>query len=271
MNRTLLNLAIVALMLAGACLPPAAATATTIGFEDAAMVTGNYENGANLSGGALMSGGAAFGNYYAYDPEYGPWWEGWACSRVTDTGNPGLANQYAAVTGGGQGASDAYGIAFQGFVMGAPTVTFSSPTRVVGAWFTNTAYTYSIITEGDPNNFARKFHQGDYYTLSVTGVRADGTATDPVNVDLADFLGASLHILNAWTWVDLSALGTVSSLQFNVDSSDKGASGINTPTYFAMDNLTVAPEPGTLWLLAVGGVFAAAGRLWRRRAGARSA
>jgi hypothetical protein len=42
--------------------------------------------------------------------------------------------------------------------------------------------------------------------------------------------------------------------------------GLNTPSYFAMDNLTFAPvpEPGT-WALLAGAVAVAAARPWRGR------
>ena len=76
--------------LVAACLPSQPATATVIDFEDVPIVSGDYENGANLSGGSFASRGATFNNY-SDDTTYGPYWEGWACSRVTDTSNPGSA------------------------------------------------------------------------------------------------------------------------------------------------------------------------------------
>ncbi|MFM7243570.1 MAG: DUF4465 domain-containing protein, partial [Planctomycetaceae bacterium] len=51
--------------------------------------------------------------------------------------------------------------------------------------------------------------------------------------------------LATWDWFDLSSLGTVDRIEFSFDGSDKGIFGLNTPAYFAMDDLTVAavPEP----------------------------
>ncbi|HMO36139.1 MAG TPA: DUF4465 domain-containing protein, partial [Gemmatales bacterium] len=51
--------------------------------------------------------------------------------------------------------------------------------------------------------------------------------------------------------VDLSGLGAgTSALTFELTSSDVGPFGMNTPAYFAMDNLVVAvPEPGTMALV----------------------
>jgi len=73
-------------------------------------------------------------------------------------------------------------------------------------------------------------------------------------------------ILNTWQSVDLSSLSAAKTLTFSLTSSDNGAYGMNTPAYFAMDNLTLSavPEPSTLALLCVAGI---AGALWgyRRR------
>jgi MYXO-CTERM domain-containing protein len=65
--------------------------------------------------------------------------------------------------------------------------------------------------------------------------------------------------------VSLASLGAVQSLRFSLASSDTGEYGINTPAYFAMDNLSVTavPEPSAC-LLALAGVFMVAGL--RRRA-----
>ena len=151
---------------------------------------------------------------------------------------------------------------------GPPTVTFSSPEAVVGGWFTNTAYTYSIITTGDPNKFATdKFHvTGDWYTLSITGLHADGTTAGPVNIDLADYFGASLkhsrHVDLGRSEQPGHGLPPCNSPWTPPTSGDFG---INTPAYFAMDNLTIAPEPGTLGLAATGLGVAGVGWLWRWR------
>ena len=61
--------------------------------------------------------------------------------------------------------------------------------------------------------------------------------------------------MDDWEWVDLSSLGTVAGLEFDLSSSDTGPSGMNTPAYFAMDDLTPAsavPIPGAVWLLGSG-------------------
>ncbi|MFM7184787.1 MAG: DUF4465 domain-containing protein, partial [Planctomycetota bacterium] len=71
--------------------------------------------------------------------------------------------------------------------------------------------------------------------------------------------------LATWDWFDLSSLGTVDRIEFSFDGSDKGIFGLNTPAYFAMDDLTVAavPEPMAS-VLAAAAAIAAVVRLRRR-------
>jgi hypothetical protein len=72
------------------------------------------------------------------------------------------------------------------------------------------------------------------------------------------------YIQADWRTIDLSGLGLIHSVGFEIDSSDRGQFGINTPVYFAMDRLAFQispiPEPGSLALTSI---FAGAG-LFRR-------
>jgi hypothetical protein len=54
----------------------------------------------------------------------------------------------------------------------------------------------------------------------------------------------------------------VKSLEFGLSSSDSGQYGMNTPAYFAMDHLTLVPEPASLVLLLCAGFV---GGLWHSR------
>jgi hypothetical protein len=47
----------------------------------------------------------------------------------------------------------------------------------------------------------------------------------------------------------------VKSLEFSLNSSDAGVFGMNTPAYFALDDLNCVPEPATMILLALGGIL----------------
>lgn len=195
----------------------------------------------------------------------------WVYTNMTDTTTAGHTNQHSAYTGGGADGSNNYAIAF----MGAPTVTFSGPSTVSGAYFTNTTYAALSMMQGD--GFAKKFggtngDDPDWFKLTIEGWDANNALTGTVDYYLADFRFAdnSLdYIVDEWTWVDLSGLGTVDRLSFSLNSSNVGEFGMNTPAYFAMDNLAVAavPEPGQVAMFLAGlGVLGMAVRR-RRRAG----
>jgi len=84
-------------------------------------------------------------------------------------------------------------------------------------------------------------------TLIIKGIDVNGDYTGTVDFYLADYRfdnNSEDYIIDNWTWVDLSLLGDVVGLEFSIDSSDKEAFGINTPAYFAMDNLNAVPIPG---------------------------
>ena len=103
--------------------------------------------------------------------------------------------------------------------------------------------------------FARQFGPDDWFKLFITGKNSYGESTGTVEFLLAN----GTNIVNEWTEVDLSSLGTISSLEFILDSSDHYIDddgndwGMNTPAYFAID--TIVPEPATLTLLTLGALM----------------
>ena len=95
----------------------------------------------------------------------------------------------------------------------------------------------------------------DYFRLLVEGIDANGASTGRVELLLADFRfadGALDFIVDDWVFLDLSGLGVVRELRFAFESSDVGPFGINTPTYFAIDDLVTIPEPGTAATIGLG-------------------
>ncbi len=206
-----------------------------------------------------LSSGVQLVNYY--DTTYGSW-SGFALSNVNEPATHGWGNQYAAITGTGVGGSGNYAVGYMDAFNPTSTVQINLPvgTLVKGMDLTNDAYAYWSMHDGDA--FAKKFggstgNDPDYLKLTITGY-SGGSSTGTVDFYLADYRGASKTLVNDWQWVDLTSLGgNVDRVQFTLDSSDTGAFGINTPTYFAMDNLTVAsvPEPASLAVLGLAGLL----------------
>jgi Domain of unknown function (DUF4465)/Secretion system C-terminal sorting domain len=184
-----------------------------------------------------------------YDTSYGTViWNYFAYSNKTDSVTSGYTNQYSAKTGVGYGGSSKYAVAYcSNPITYASTMTMRLTGAAVGHpvsgfYATNSTYVYNAIAQGYPAAApARKFHSGDFFLLTVKGFHAGSLTTDSVNFYLADFLNADTtlnYIVKTWEWVDCSSLGNVDSLQFSLASSDTGSFGMNTPSYFCMDNFT---------------------------------
>ncbi|MCY2983275.1 MAG: DUF4465 domain-containing protein [Planctomycetota bacterium] len=236
-----------------------------ITFEDKTTYTatganGSYYNGnsgTNVSNSAgWSSGGVQFNN--AYDGTFNVW-SGFAYSSVANSTTAGFTNQYAAFPGGGSSSSQ-YAVAFN-FGQGDAVVSFAAPVTVNSADFANTTYTALSMRDGDA--FSKKFggdlgNDLDFLRLDVYGYLG-GVNTGTTSLYLADyrFSNNSLDfILNGWSTQNLTGLGVVDSLQFDLISSDVGVFGTNTPTYFALDNLsiTAVPEPTTVAMISLASV-----------------
>lgn len=216
-----------------------------------------YWNGSDLSGG-FTSGIASFPN--TYDTAYSSW-SGFSYSNMRDDSTIGFVNQYSTISAGGMYAPDTggtnYVVAWVALDWMSPTYdpipneviwTDTSEHIVSGFYVTNSTWTYLSILNGD--GVAKQFggisgNDPDYYKLLIYGEKSDSSLTDTVEFYLADYRFSnndSDYIIDAWTWVDLYELGEVEKLYFSVASSDVGSFGINTPTYFCMDNLMVYPS-----------------------------
>lgn len=226
--------------------PVSALTAT---FDDLGLAPNSFLNGSTLAGG-YTSGGIFFEN--DYEASFGSF-SGFAASTRTDSTTPGFGNQFSNITGSGAGGSNAYGI---GYFNGR--IVLPEPQIVLGAQFTNTTYTALSMRDGDP--FSKRFGgptgtDPDYYRLIVEGIDDLGGSTGTVEMLLADYRfadSAQDYILDEWVFLDLSGLGAVRELRFGLDSSDVGPFGINTPVYFAIDDLVTIPEPGHAVLIGLG-------------------
>jgi hypothetical protein len=255
------------------CLPSAANAGNVSTFEDLGLPVGSFNNTAGPSG-HFVSGGSAFSN--SYSPDFGGIWHGWAISSMTDTTTPGFTNQYSAITGSGANGSQTYAVAFPFDELGAvsPThpdashVNLAAGTSPASVKVTNTTFAYLSMLNGD--SFAKKFGPGDFFQLTISGydsLGGTGTKVGEVDFYLANFLGSNSYIVNTWQTVDLTSLKGAKSLRFGLESSDNDPNfGMNTPAYFAADDLRVtSPEPASLVLLGVGSAGLVLNCLRRRR------
>lgn len=240
-TKSIVSLVGVALLTLGTTV---SAQAATIDFEDLPLVPNSFYNGSDGAGG-FTSRGAFFNNNY--NPTFGSW-SGWSYSNTTDTTTPGFTNQYSAYTGSGFNGSSNYGVAFT-FSPGDAYVDLPTGENPVSMEVTNTTYAALSILSGD--QFAKKFggvsgNDPDFFQLVITGLDTSNSAVGTVDYYLADYRfedNSKDYVVNTWQSIDLSSLEGATRLSFTVTSSDIGPFGLNTPAYFATDNLTTAPVP----------------------------
>lgn len=203
----------------------------------------SFYNGADLAGG-FTSGDLNFNN--SFNPDFGSW-AGWSVSNTTDTVTPGFLNQYSAFPGSGANESASYAVAsaFAGGTL--PTLTVAQEDQTFESlMISNTTYAALSMRDGDA--FAKKFggesgDDEDFFLLTIEGFDSSDQSVGTIDFYLADFRFAdnSLdYILDDWTTVDVSGLVGARRLQFSLSSSDVGDFGMNTPAYFAADQVRLS-------------------------------
>ncbi len=219
--------------------------ATVASFDDLSLAPDSFFDPqidtAFVSGGATFNHGCSFFNGDCF-------WNGFSYSNKTDTTTAGFTNQYSAITGSGVGGSANYGVSFPGST-GSSRIDFSGATTVESAYFTNTTYAYISMRDGD--GFAKQFEEGDFFTLTVNGLDNVDSVIGSLDISLA----SGTDLLSSWLLADLTTLGTVHALEFSLSGSDVGSFGLNTPAYFAIDDLTTVsavPVPAAVWLFGSG-------------------
>jgi hypothetical protein len=192
-----------------------------------------------------------------WDTSFGGYWAaGWAVSRKLD-GSGGASDfakhLYCAKPSYGSeknmaGKYDgkAYAIGMNGSFF----VSEAGPSSgILGFKIANTTFAYNSMKSGDA--FAKKFggvsgNDADSFVLKISAFHK-GQFLFSKRVVLADFRfadNAKDYILDSWTTVDLSMpqneVGPRDSFVFELMSSDNGQFGMNTPGFFAIDELIAA-------------------------------
>lgn len=240
--------------------------AATVDFNDFSLPPDSYHDGrpssnppAGTYDGTFVSGGVSFHNSVTVTPDYS-YFAGWAVSNRTQTppapgtypeGNFAPAYQFSVSAGGGGN----YGLVYLNGFNDRPLV-LPNGTSPVSMQVTNT--NYSILSMRDGDGFAKKFggtagNDEDFFLLTIQGLdSASQPVGAPVLFYLGNFLGSNTTIVDTWQTLDLTPLAGAAQLGFSLTSSDNDPIyGMNTPAFFAMDNLvlTAVPEPGT-WFVA---------------------
>ncbi len=211
-------------------------------FEDLTLQPDTCWYGIDSTGG-FTSGDLFFANKFT---DWGIYtsWAGFAYSNKIDTLTAGFGNQYSAFAGSGYNGSSNYGIYYND---GMTTYRMSRGAAIVndtiaGFFITNDTYTALSMKLGDA--FTKKFggtsgDDPDWFLLTVFAYKNGVKKSDSIDFYLADyrFSNNSLdYIVKNWTWLDISSLGKIDSIEFKLRSTDNGLYGMNTPAYFCFDN-----------------------------------
>lgn len=208
-------------------------TTYTIDFEDVSIPSKGYLDCIN---GGLVTQGFTFDNNYVFDDYYKYWYfsKGFAVSNVVNVDSAGFENLYATYAGSGADKSKNYLLATN-----KAGVKLPSSVQLVSVAITNATYAALSMKNGD--QFAKKFNSKDkdFFKVWVKGFSA-GKVKDSLAVYLADFQNgddSKNYIQKEWKTVDLSKFIAVDSLNFQLESTDVGQWGMNTPGYFTLDNI----------------------------------
>ena len=109
-------------------------------------------------------------------------------------------------------------------------------------WVTNSSYAALSMLNGDMASKKLSYADADWFKVVITAYdKTDSPTGTAVEFYLADFRTAtSPGIITEWTMVDLTPLGNnVHTVKFDLQSSDTGMYGMNTPAYFCFDNLAI--------------------------------
>ena len=186
------------------------------------------------------SGGHAISNYNTGDiADYG----GFNTQlTVYKKGVSGLSR-----TGGGHNGSNNFAVHYgyadnSGYGLSAdalPALTFADGAeRVIDHMYvTNTTYALNCYIDG--NGLTAKIGPDDWVKLVATGYDTKGAKTGETDIYLCN---GPDNIIMDWTKWDLSSLGKVSKVTFNVTGSSDNGYGFSQPAYFAYDDVAVRFE-----------------------------
>jgi hypothetical protein len=240
MNKKLYNYIVISIF----CITSIKAQNNVADFENLSLNPETYWDGSDLTGTSLASnyttyfdaGIATFNNVWNSSWSY--WKDGWMYSNNSDSTTSGFTNLSSSIVGQGANSSSNYAIGINNTYIKIDTSNGSAP--ISGMYITNTTYAHNSMRDGD--QFAKKFTNADqdYFKLTITSFD-NGMNVDSIEFLLADYTHSDStldYILNDWQYIDISSLGVVDSIKFSLTSSDNGTFGMNTPAFFALDDIS---------------------------------
>ena len=160
-------------------------------------------------------------------------------------------------TGGGHNGSNNFAVHYgyadnSGYGLteaSLPALTFADGTaRVIDHMYVNNT-DYALNCYIDGNGLTAKIGDDDWVKLVATGYNAAGEKTGTASIYLCN---GPKNIMMDWTKWDLSGLGKVLKVTFNVTGSSDNGYGFSQPAYFAYDAVAVRFEKAAAVVPATG-------------------
>ena len=206
---------------------------TVATFEEAAISPAEPESVFHLTEtGTFTSGMYSFKQEVQDWGDYGVYYFGNIVSNKTDTKFESYLDAEKSAKGGAKGGKNF--LVWAGGAMGDVNVTLSQAAVVPGMYVCNSVYAVDAIVNGDnmSDDGGKPFGEDDWFLLTVYG-SLDGKS---VNTTVEFYLAKGQNYVADWTYVDLSKLGKVDQVTFELTSSKKNNYGMTTPNYFCIDN-----------------------------------
>lgn len=156
--------------------------------------------------------------------------------------NPNAGDEVVS-EGGGHNGSDNFCVHF-GYMDGSaynyteelPSIYFGDGTpRVIDhMWVANTVYALNCF--GNGNSLTAAIQEGDKVYVTATGYDENDTQVGQCTIYLVN---GPDNIVDKWVKWDLSSLGEVSRVDFNVLGTSDNGYGFSQPAYFAYDDVAV--------------------------------
>lgn len=150
-----------------------------------------------------------------------------------------------AQSGGGANGSDTFLIAYGNYDPNVdaeldlrPTLTFADGVarRIVSCKVNSTAYFVNIAENGNP--FSPAMKDGEEIRIYATGYDAQGREGKTISMSFA----RKGDLIKQWTTWNLTELGKVLTVKFNILGGNSNEWGMTTPKYFAIDDIAVEQE-----------------------------
>lgn len=224
-------------------------------FESIILANESYWNGSDYSGTTngvglfdttITDGFHEFSNQY--DTTWGAswgFWSGWAFSNQTADTTSGLPGQYSSYAGGAYNGSN-YAIGQDGseiILAGgvSPELRITNVNYAAYSMLNGDSFGKEFGSQYDANGSVDGTDGEDWFLLKILCYNLSDVLVDSVELYLADYRFADNtqdYIQKDWTTVSLNSSETLGRLKFSLTSSDEGQWGMNTPAFFAIDNLS---------------------------------